>query len=720
MSTIPNDDSGGLISLDLTENIHVVVQGARVGIQDARDLAAANDAHVLFRRKGQEDEAEMLVALLWEIQPGRRAPDGAFDPIVETSLHFRTAAYGHKSLEGSARYSDGSQEEWRIIADTLTMRVEWIRQPHAYDIPLVFRMWTARQCCNLEMWHTGRGRQLINDIVQGARGTEVAELDGPDEAELLYYSIHPRNCLRAGLPTGGNVHIRRSEHRRQPEPDESMQSRDDQGTVPEPLWEVEWEGYPAAITYLYLSCGVRAAASHFEGRHRLYTCDASADFGSFYHQAVLSALPLNIVAGGGQLQLRPHVLMAENQPERPLEIREAAWACEFLYLVEPQFAIRLIRETLERYLPPGLQEDPCWPAGMPDNAVAELLMMAGRYFALTEDAQFAQEYLETWRACGRHLLSLRRPHEALPVSQNSWSPQGALVGKDPYLSAVCYGAFIRLGFIEAGLKNRIQAYHWQSEAENLRVGALAPFQYGGLWNAEHSVFISGVDYRETAQAREIGGNPQAGVPNTAFCLYQNVLPFWLGLAEGPAIVQGYQWIDGRWNYASGRAGLSYPPHIYGNFVALLDVCVRQRHGIANADRLLQLILDHAFDGGLPFPEAPYGRYDFSHPNALGVPHPNWKHLPAGSFLANAVFLGLVLNVHYGLEYSKRGWFLGNPAPMATYPISRVTWLRHERATYAVTWQGRGKIRRVRLNGKTLRSHWLENPDGQHEVVVELG
>ncbi|MCC6142543.1 MAG: hypothetical protein IT368_01930 [Candidatus Hydrogenedentes bacterium] len=704
-----------LVSLDLTENIHLVVQGVRIGIQDAREISSANDAHVLFRRNG---DGAGLVALLWEILPGRRV-EGRFDPIVEALLSYRTAAYGHKSLEGTARYSDGSEEDWRIVADTLAMRVEWVRQPHAYDIPLMFNLVTARQCCNLELWHTGRGRQIINGVMQAARDADVGELEAPDEAELLFYSIHPRNCLRAALPTGGRAAIRRSERQRPLEPDEPREDGDSAGKVAEPVWEVEWEGYPAAITYLYLSCGVRAAASHFDGRHRLYTCDASPDFGPFFHQAVLSALPLNIVDSREHVEIRPHVLTADNQAQRPVELRELAWASEFLYLLEPQFATRMIRETIERHLPSGRHEDPCWPSGLADNSVAELLMMAGRYFALTEDVAFATQYLESWRACGKYLLSLRRPHEALPVSYNSWHPGTALAGKDPYLSAVCYAAFVRLGFIEGVLKNRSQAYFWQSEAENLREGALAPYQYGGLWNAEHNVFISGVDFRESAQAGEFGNNPLTGVPQTGFALYQNVIPFWLGLAEGPQIVQGYKWIDGRWNYASGRAGLSYPPQICGNFLALLDVCVRQRHGVPGADRLLQLILDHAYDGGLPFPEAPYGRYDLSHPNAFGVPHPNWKHLPSGAFLANAVFLGLVLNIHYGLEYSKRGWYLGNPSPLETYPLSRVTWLRHERATYAVTWQGRGKIRRVRLDGKVVRTQWLDLVEGQHEVVVEL-
>lgn len=154
-------------------------------------------------------------------------------------------------------------------------------------------------------------------------------------------------------------------------------------------------------------------------------------------------------------------------------------------------------------------------------------------------------------------------------------------------------------------------------------------------------------------------------------------------------------------------------------MALMDVCVRQRHGIPGADRLLQLILDHALDGGIPLTEQEFGAYANS--GAL-FPNGPFKFHPlthSGRIWDNAPYFSLVLNLHYGLDYDALGWTLSTPRPLANYPLTDVKNLRHGQASYDVCWSGRGAIRRVRLDGRDLGKPRLDLTDGKHRVEVEL-
>lgn len=713
--------------LDLSDNTLLVAEGAVVEIQDPRDVHRCNDCRLLFRAIREGENLPRFEAVLCRMHAGRRLPDGRRIDIVDAKLAFPHAAYGRKVLQGTATYEDGIQEEWRIRVDPLSMRFEWIRQPEDPSTCLYYRLLVPSQHNTLELWHTGKGQEIAAGGIERTHAHRDA-LDAVDETELLFYSVFPKNCFRIERPQGGDAHIRRTELVRSPLPGEPESYRDDRGMVREPVWEVIWEGGEGAMAFLNGTWGVVAAVNDLAGRRACPPSDATLDFGPFYAQMYLGCLPLNIQdIKPGLLTARSSVLAREEEPAEA-STRETAWASEFLYLANPEVARSLLRTQLERASRSGVPTDPRWPvSAMTDDAVAELLIMAGRYFAIERDREFARANLELWRRCATYLLGLRPQDDALPITTRTWDAQGVLIGKEPYFTALCYAGLLRLGYIEEALDNMALAARWRREAEAIQEAALTPYQYGGLWHPERGVFINHHDYRdpaETGPRRENwqpGRRLQTATPWADFALYENVVPFWLGLVEDWQLIEtAYDWIDGNFTYASGRGGPKFPPYMCDTFTALLDVCVRLKHGIQNTEFLLQSVIEHALDSGVPLSQAPFGGHVSVSPNDFAELTTAARRLPAGRLLDNSPYFGLVLHLHYGLDYAKQGWYIGVPRPLGNYPLTRVTNLRHERATYSVTWHGRGKVRRVTIDGKIHRSLWLDLNEGRHEVVVELG
>jgi hypothetical protein len=255
---------------------------------------------------------------------------------------------------------------------------------------------------------------------------------------------------------------------------------------------------------------------------------------------------------------------------------------------------------------------------------------------------------------------------------------------------------------------------------------LRDYHEGGLWHSERGTFINYTDYNRSThmspRMQTWGRQPNdRGIARTEFALYETVIPIWLGLLDDPQRIRGaFAWIDRHYTYASGRGGVTFPPYIGQNFVALMDVCVRQRYGIPGADRLLQLILDHALDGGIPLTEREFGGYASSGAEFPDRPFKFYPFTHSGRIWDNAPYFALVLNLHYGLDYDARGWTLSTPRPLGDYPLTEVKNLRHRQARYDIRWSGRGAIRHVRLDGHELTEPRLDLTDGEHTVEVELG
>ena len=713
--------------LDMSDNTLLVVEGAAVEIQDPRDVHRCTDCRLLFRAVRQEDEVLRFQGILCRIIAGRYLPDGTRVEVERADLAFPHAAYGRRVLQGPAYYADGVTEEWRIRVDTLSMRFEWIRQPDDPSVRVFFRVIVPSQKNTLELWQTGQGRQIVGGGLETTT-SHCDTLELTDETELLFYSVYPKNCFRMELPLGGDLRLARTTLDREPLPGEPPDSIDASGHVNEPVWEALWEGREGAVCFFNGSWGLISTVNDFVGRRACPPADATLDFGPFYSQMYLGCVPLNVVRDRpGDLAVRPSVLATDAHPMGQLS-RDIAWSCEFLYLAAPDLARALLAGQLERTGRDAVREGKDWPASsLSDDAVAEVLLMAGRYFILERSRDFARAHLEEWRRCAEHLLALRPQDDPLPVTTRTWEAQGQLVGKEPYLTALCYAGLLRLAYIEEALDNFPYASRWRREAIAMQEAALTPYQYGGLWHPERGVFINHHDYRHPAEVAPRKENWQpvtrqhTSTPWADFAYYENVVPFWLELVDDVQLIEtAYDWIDGHFSYARGRGGPKYPPYMCDTFMTLLDVCVRLKHGIQNSEFLLQSIIEHALDSGLPLTQAPFGGHVSVSPNDFAELTGASRRLPAGRLLDNSPYFGLVLHLHYGLDYAKQGWYIGMPRPLSNYPMTRVTNLRHENATYAVTWHGRGKVKRVTVDGKVHRSSWLDLTEGRHEAVVELG
>jgi hypothetical protein len=685
--------------LDLTDNMLLICSADALYLVD-RQRGLAGEADAFLNAWIPPELIGGPVAVTAVFQAARRSSTGdiiATDRIVWEESH---EIYAGKVLEGVAYYVDGVSEYWRLRVDPNLMRFQWNRQPERATEQPLLRAFVPRRRDVLQFWRTGDGEQLINEAVPHAEGFAPA-LTLRDESELLFYASAARNVLRLEMPTGIALRI-------------------EAGTAPDFVspegalaWTVYWEAAPTAVLQTTITCGLTNAVRHFDGAQRIFPANAGLDFDSFYARVYLGCLPLNLHRGArGLLCANAMAFQPVGAGNLRASLREVTWACECAALLDPVIVAALARDTLipwqQAMLDAG-REDAAHPLAGEDAAL--LLLLAGRHHVLTGDLDFAGEMLYALRQCALYLLAHRPPRSFMPAITTSWGYTGAPM-IEPYFTALCHTGLARLAVLEETLGYPQVAEWWTRAAHAMRVAACQSFEDGGLRDPERGTFIRG---------QLPDGAPGAkSQPQTDFLLYQNVVAFRLGLLDDPEHVQqAYDWIDDRYTYASGRGGVALPPGIDRTFIVLLDVGVRHQYAVPGAERLLAFALSHALDAGLPFTDTPFGAYGGSGPTELPGDPPRVAQTCAGSLLDNSPYFDLVLRQHYGLDYDHQGWHIGTPKPLPGYPLTRVTHLRHRHALYAVTWQGRGQVRRILVDGTPFQGSVLTLSEGDHEVVVQL-
>ena len=719
----------------------VVCQADGLEIQCTEDTRQIADLSYWASRVGsdtkQQGEWPRFAAVLARLKALRANGVACthFDPTLETKSD------GLWQIKGPAEFADGAREEWILDGDPAHETLTWVRRGHDEPTAMTLQLATPRQSAMLEFWQTGSAGQIVNEAVPNVQEGTERTLAVEREREALFYSVIPLNSFRLGLDREGRLEIAKGEILRDRLPSQPDWAADKAGKMHERSWDAQWSAPATKQVTLTLNWGIAAATRSFVGRKALAPADLSADFGPFYYQMFLGCLPLNLRRFGDYVAPRANVLMANVECYKDTWSRDNTWAYDSLYLVDPQNVAEsdpAIYGTGARAAPSGITKGSPMPIlvepgtlkGYPgsDDTAAEMLLLAGRHFLLTGDREFARRNLATYRKLGEFLLNLRPAGSALPIAHGSWDAQGILVGQEPYFVADCFAALGRLALIEEALGDRSASRRWRKEAKAMRQAALTDYRQGGLWHSERGTFINYNDYKDPALA---GPRVQSHAPmdklaakgtaHTEFLAYETIVPIWLGLLDDPAQVRrAYAWIDAHYSYASGQGGASFPPGIGQSSIALLDVCVRQQYGIGGADRLMQLIADHACDGGIPLTETAYGAYGAAGPSSPDGAFAFYRHTHTGRIWDNSPYFSLVMKIHYGLDYDYRGWKLADPRPLANYPLTTVSGLRHGRAQYAIRWKGRGRIRTITLDGKPWGKRHLDLTDGEHKVVVALG
>lgn len=655
-------------ALDLSEGTIVACLGRSVAIMEPHGVYEAHDTAHLRHELVQGNEPPVSNEFVAVFRAGRIQENGTYLEVERYELDYGHAIYGKKLIEGTAYYPDGSAEGWRIQVDPLNMRWNWTRQPDQPHEQLVFRLITPAPAERFTLWQTGRG----NTFSSGQQAPFLAS----DECEVLCVGPTMKNSFRIEVPTGGELSIAQRD-----DASACLDAEPGWETARVPAIEATWAFPPVALLRIDASWGLAAAATDFQGRQPFQPVQATLDFDSFYSRMALASLPLYL-AGGNHTHYVPLAALEAGAPPAPLH--DIVMACEFLPLADPRAAGILMRDTIDR----------CMATAAAPRDAALLLLLAGRYAAITGDPDFLGARLSAFRGFAETLLALRAPDNALPLIDTEDGP-----AKEPYFTALCYAALKRLAELEHALAAPDQAKKWLTAAEAIRTAALTPYTEGGLLHPARGVFVrhafpnDGPEPIRNARAR------------TEFRLSQFVVPCALGLMDDTAQIQrAYEWIDDQYTYATGRGGASAPPGAERGLYALLDVYVRQARGVPATDRVLQYVLDHALDFGVPMLGRPYTA----------------QRAPRANFADAAPYLGIVLGQHYGLSYTREGWLLHTPKPLANYPLTRVTNVRHKHAAYSLTWQGRGRIKRIVVDGRTHRTPLLQEADGDHEVTIYLG
>ncbi|MFM1918900.1 MAG: hypothetical protein RLZZ303_534, partial [Candidatus Hydrogenedentota bacterium] len=596
-------------------------------------------------------------------------------------------AYGKRVVRAKAVFPGGHTEEWTLRGEPVQVGFDWIRQPDTLGQRRIFRIWTPASARGLQFWRTTEGEQSTVGWHPGSRGkTRPAVWEGETDGVMLYSEL-PRAGLRLGVANIGQLRITLDE--RGPVLDRHEQ--------PGPCWRLDWEITHGQIIRLEGNAGLRAATRVFKaGDDRPYA-DASLDFGAHYDQVLLGGLAY--LDQPGALP-RSACLTATEDIAHTVAIDEVALACESLCWCAPGETAELLRKAITAAIETpgarGISDTFALPA---ECSHALLLMMAGRYLRLTGDVEFICAHAEPLRSGANALLALRRPGEALPSFHTK--ARGGMLLKTPASSAVVHAGLSRWAAIEGRLGNRPLSAEYAEAAFAMQWAAIAPLAAGGLWHMNRNTFVHYRDAEgETPREEELTDQ----IPGSEFDFGGHVLAMWLGLCPDEDLIRrSYEWLDYTYTYASGRGGPDYPPGYRRTFHALLDISVRIRHACGDVPPILQRVLDTCSRAGLPFSRDVHG-----------------SALPAGMLLDNAPYFEIVLHRHYGLDYDAGGWRLSTPRPVRNYPLTRVTNLRHQNAVFAVTWQGRGTIQRVTINGAPLPSRVLDRATGEHEVLVTLG
>lgn len=664
-------------TLDLTDNYLLRVAGGRLLIEDRRPWGHLSEGDC-FRRM-EDVEADGGPPSSWGtyliLEGGMLDAGGHFQVARELVLDTPHPVYGHKVLEGTARYADGAEEAWRIQIDTLNMRVHWSREPLGPVGDLSMRIYTPTTAATLQRWFAPTPWES-----EGAGARDTTRLEVADSPEVVFLSRQRRNGFRMESPAGGALRVDCAwdpglEDLRIIQPDRAP-------------WRGVWTFHHAALAPLALSLGVGPTMADSAAAREIAAVDCGQDFGDFYHY-----LAAPMVLGMADAERLPQRALQGKNGEAPLSFEECAWSAECLQYWSPGLAKRLSRCCLDAAIaePAVSAEEAAW-----------LLSLAGRYLILSGDQSYIQTHMLHFRSWGDAILGARAAGEALPRRANR---QGG-IQKDPYFAAWCYAGLIRLRELERHCKEDARPHDWGRAAEAIQYAACSPSEDGGLWNRQHHGFVQSQHFTTTEAGDHVAHC------DTSFSFKDNIAAFALGLAEdADRIEAAYEWIDDHYTYATGRGGATFPPRMGGMFYALLDIIVRKRHGLDSVNRLLHRVVDTAFAAPVPLPTAAPDQWGGSREGNSGK--------GSGAVLDNSAYFALVIGVHYGLEYTYRGWHITAPNPLSYYRLTRVTGLRHGHGSYAVSWQGHGQVARILLNGKPLSHNWLEDQEGDHEVVVFL-
>lgn len=577
----------------------------------------------------------------------------------------------------------------------------------------------TRQSRFAEIWHADPQHQIVNDAVPASVGADLETLS-TECKELFYYNTYPRHSLCLQSDTVGSALINKITTERPMEAGYGSWEHNARGLLEEREWELQWEF--SGPTSLTISVGLHSAIHSFLGRMPVPPVDASSDFGDFYLQMFTGWLPLNL-ARFTPTFIAPQstVLYTVEHYAKPWS-RDTFWCFELGYFANPE----AIADLIAQYLVWRFEDPKSYACGCED-AEAEIILMAVRHYKLTADKEFIQRFITEYRKNAEHFEELIRAGHGLPICYGSWDGQGMPIhAKEPYMSAEFYAALLGLAGLESVLGETEYSRRWTTLALSLKETALKPYAEGGLWHPDENRFINRVDYRHPDKwghrigQWDGGERTESGIARTGVALYQNVIAIWLGLLDDPiAIRQLYEFIDGQYTYATGRGGVTFPPYIAQNFMALMDVCVRQKYGIPGAERLLQLILDHALDGGVPLTEKAFGAYAGCGPESPEGQYPFYPHGHTGRNWDNAPYFTLVLNIHYGLDYDSKGWQINDPKPLTNYPLTRLAGLRHGEAHYDLEWTGTGRVRDITVDGQKLNDRRLPTNLGHHRVLINL-
>jgi hypothetical protein len=258
------------------------------------------------------------------------------------------------------------------------------------------------------------------------------------------------------------------------------------------------------------------------------------------------------------------------------------------------------------------------------------------------------------------------------------------------------------------------AKRWRVEANKMKTAALKNYTDGGLWDHDRGTFIRFTDYRDPnhwgykmQDWYNPGGRVEIGIPRTEFVFYETVIPIFLGLLDDPVkIKKAYEWIDSNYNYSFGRGGITMPEGWSQDFVLLFDIMNRKKYDIPRAENVLQLLLSQGMNIGMPLTETSI------------LNHSNWR-VHAGRAWDNSPYFYLVINMHYGLDYTWEGWKISDPNPLKNYTLTKISNLSYKDAVYSITWKGAGKVKSIKVDGMKWTGNVLNLTKGEHDVEVFL-
>jgi hypothetical protein len=631
-----------------------------------------------------------------------------------------TEKEGKAFLKAKAFYPDGTSEEWEITIDKERETFNWQRKQSDNNHELSFIAQLPRSETNLQYFQTGKAACIINDAVKGVTEGHTDTLSVQDESELIYYAVNPDNSFRTMLSNPGNIQISKKVIAHKPDHGIPPWALDKDGNQVDQQWDIVWNTASKTDAGLSCSWGITAATRDFVGRKHIEPVNASYDFGPFFSQMFLACVPLNLRNFNGRLGLRCNVLIGDIEVYKDIFVRDNVWAYEFTHVVDPQAITGLIEQYFDlhpkgQFMGPDYVQKYQTRTFYGEDSQAELLILAGRHLMLTNNKEFVRQHIDEYHKCAEFLLNLRRPGEDLPICQHSWDGQGMpLSSKEPYFVALCYMAFNRLADMDEAIDNAELATKWRQEAKKMKDAALKNYADGGLWDPDRGTFIKFIDYRDPENwgyKMQDWYNPgkvqKNGIPRTDFVFYETIIPIYLGLLDDPdKIKKAYEWIDANFNYSYGRGGVTMPEGWAQDFVILFDVMNRKNYDIPRAENVLQLLLSQGMNIGMPLTETSI--YN----------NTKWR-VHAGRPWDNSPYFHLVINMHYGLDYTWEGWKISDPNPLKNYTLTRISNLSHKDARYSITWNGTGKVKSIKVDGNIWPTKVINLTNGEHNVEVFL-